>query len=207
VETGKVARKRLFDLRRFTEPHPAVVVTPVPPIVFLIGPNDMTNEEVRRMASTTTPNPIPDSYRRITPCVVVQGSDKALEFYAAVFGATERLRIPGPNGTVAHAELEIGDSVLIVEEASSEFGAHAPPPDGLAGSPAFLYIYVEDVDDVVTRAMQLGAQVKRPPQDQFYGDRDGYIVDPFGHGWTVASHVEDVEPTEMMRRMAEMQGA
>jgi PhnB protein len=166
----------------------------------------MTNEEVRLMASTTTPNPIPDSYRRITPCVVVQGGDKALEFYAAVFGATERLRIPGPNGTVAHAELEVGDSVLIVEEASSEFGTQAPPPDGLAGSPAFLYIYVEDVDDVVARAVQLGAQVKRPPQDQFYGDRDGYIVDPFGRGWTVASHVEDVEPAEMMRRMAEMQG-
>jgi PhnB protein len=158
------------------------------------------------MASTTKPNPIPDSYRRITPCLIVQGGDKALKFYAEVFGATERMRTPNPDGTVGHAEIEIDDSVLIVEEESSEFGTKAPPPDGLAGSPAFLYVYVEDVDDVVARAVKLGAQVKRPPQNQFYGDRDGYIIDPFGHGWTIATHVEDVEPAELMRRMAEMQG-
>jgi PhnB protein len=188
-------------------PRLGVVVTHVPPIVFLIGMKDIPNKEASRMASTTKPNPIPDSYRRITPCLVVQGGDEALEFYAAVFGATERMRIPNPDGTVAHAEIEIGDSVLIVEEESSTFGTKAPPPDGLAGSPAFLYIYVEDVDAVVARAVKLGAQVKRPPQDQFYGDRDGYIIDPFGHGWTIASHVEDVEPAEMMQRMVEMQGA
>jgi PhnB protein len=158
------------------------------------------------MASTTKPNPIPSSYRRITPCLIVQGGDKALKFYAAVFAATERMRIPNPDGTVAHAEIEIGDSVLIVEEESSELETQAPPRDGLAGSPAFLYVYVENVDDVVAQAVKLGAQVKRPPQDQFYGDRDGYIIDPFGHGWTIASHVEDVEPPEMMRRIAEIQG-
>jgi PhnB protein len=159
------------------------------------------------MASTTKPNPIPGSYPRITPCLIVQGGDKALKFYAAVFGASERMRVPNPDGTVAHAEIEIGDSVLVVEEESSELETQAPPRAGLAGSPAFLYVYVENVDDVVARAMKLGAQVKRPPQDQFYGDRDGYIIDPFGHGWTIASHVEDVEPAEMMRRIAEMQGA
>ena len=158
------------------------------------------------MASTTKPNPIPDSYRRITPCLIVQGGDKALKFYAEVFEATERMRFPHPNGTIAHAEIEIGDSVVIVEEESPERGTKAPPPDGVAGSPAFLFVYVEDVDDVVARAAKLGAQVKRPPQDQFYGDRDGYIVDPFGHGWTIATHVEDVEPAEMMRRLAPMQG-
>ena len=89
---------------------------------------------------------------------------------------------------------------------SPEQGTNAPPPDRLPGSPAFVYVYVEDVDDVVARAVKRGAQLQRPPQDQFYGDRDGYIIDPFGHGWTIATHVEDVEPVELMRRMADMQG-
>src|ERR687884_142221 len=110
------------------------------------------------MASTTKPNPIPDSYRRITPCLIVQGGDKALKFYAEVFEATERMRFPHPDGTIAHAEIEIGDSVVIVEEESPERGTKAPPPDGVAGSPAFLFVYVEDVDDVVARAAKLGAQ-------------------------------------------------
>jgi PhnB protein len=158
------------------------------------------------MASTAKPNPVPDSYRRVTPCLIVQGGAKALEFYAEVFGATERMRVPNPDGTVSHAEIEVGDSVLMVEEASPERGTQAPPPGGLAGSPAFLFVYVQDVDDVVTRAVKLGAQLKRPPQDQFYGDRDSYLIDPFGHGWTIATHVEDVEPAELMRRMSEMQG-
>jgi PhnB protein len=178
----------------------------VPPIVFLIERKDIPNKEARRMASTTKPNPIPDSYRRITPCLIVQGGDKALKFYAEVFAATERMRFPNPDGTVAHAEVEIGDSVVIVEEESPERRTKAPPPGGLPGSPAFLFVYVEDVDDVVARAVKLGAQLQRSPQDQFYGDRDSYLIDPFGHGWTIATHVEDVEPAELMRRMAEMQG-
>jgi PhnB protein len=153
---------------------------------------------------TTKPNPIPDRYRRITPALVVQGAAKALEFYAEVFGATERVRFPGPEGSIVHAEMEIGDSVLIVEDASSMMGTKAPPAGGLEGSPSFLFLYVDDVDAVVARAAQLGATVKRAPQDQFYGDRDGYIIDPFGHGWTVATHVEDVPPEEMMRRMADL---
>jgi PhnB protein len=157
------------------------------------------------MAPTAEPKPIPDTYRRVTPCLVVQGGAKALEFYAAVFGATERMRFPGPGGTVAHAEIQIGDSVVIVEDESPERGTKAPPPGGGAGSPSFLFIYVENADAVVARAVELGATVRRPPQDQFYGDRDGYIIDPFGHGWTIATHVEDVAPAEMMRRMAELQ--
>jgi PhnB protein len=152
------------------------------------------------------PNPIPDSYRRVTPALVVNGGAKALEFYAEVFGATERMRYPGPDGTVAHAEIEIGDSIVIVEDASPYMGTKAPPGTGLDGSPTFLYIYVEDVDEVIDRAVRLGATLKRPAQDQFYGDRDGFIVDPFGHGWTVASHVENVAPEEMIRRMNELQG-
>ncbi|MUL43224.1 VOC family protein [Streptomonospora sp. PA3] len=156
------------------------------------------------MAPTAAPQPIPDTYRRVTPCLVVQGAAKALEFYTAVFQATERMRFPGPGGTIAHAEIRIGDSVLIVEDEASEQGTKAPPAGGLAGSPSFLFVYVEDVDAVVERAVQLGADLRRPPQDQFYGDRDGFIVDPFGHGWTIATHVEDVEPEELARRMGEM---
>jgi PhnB protein len=136
----------------------------------------------------------------------VDGGVRALEFYAEVFGATERTRFPGPEGTIAHAEIEVGDSVIIVEDASPFMGTKAPPRDGLDGSPTFLYIYVDDVDEVIARAVKLGATLKRPAQDQFYGDRDGSIVDPFGHDWTVATHVEDVAPDEMMSRMREMQG-
>jgi PhnB protein len=158
------------------------------------------------MAPTTKPKPIPDAYRRVTPCLVVQGGAKALEFYAEVFGATERMRFPGPGHTVAHAELQIGDSVVIVEDEVPEQGSKAPPPGGVAGSPFSLFIYVEDVDAVIARAVELGATLQRPPQDQFYGDRDGYVVDPFGHGWTVATHVEDVAPEETARRMAELYG-
>jgi PhnB protein len=158
------------------------------------------------MAPTNKPKPIPDAYRRVTPCLVVQGGVKALEFYAEVFGATERMRFPGPGGTVAHAEIQIGDSVVIVGDESPEQGSKAPPPGGVAGSPSSLFIYVEDVDAVVARAVELGATLQRPPQDQFYGDRDGYVIDPFGHGWTIATHVEDVAPEEMARRMAELYG-
>jgi PhnB protein len=158
------------------------------------------------VAPTTKPKPIPDAYRRVTPCLVVQGGAKALEFYAAVFGATERMRFPGPGGTVAHAEIQIGDSVVIIEDESPEQGSKAPPAGGVAGAPSSLFIYVEDVDAVIARAVELGATLKRAPQDQFYGDRDGHVVDPFGHGWTIATHVEDVAPEEMARRMAELYG-
>lgn len=158
------------------------------------------------MAAAPKPNPIPDRYRRVTPCLIVHGAAKAMAFYADVFGAIERMRFPGPDGTVAHGEIQIGDSVIIVEDESPYLETKAPPSGGLAGSPVFQFIYVEDVDAVVARAIELGSTLRRPPQDQFYGDRDAFIVDPFGHGWTVASHVEDVGPEELMRRMAEMQG-
>jgi PhnB protein len=156
------------------------------------------------MAATPKPQPIPDRYRRVTPVLVAEDAAKALEFYSEVFGATERMRVPGPGGTIAHAEIEIGDSVVIVEDASPYMGTKAPPAGGLEGSPTAMFIYVEDVDGVMAQAEKLGATVERPASDQFYGDRDGHIVDPFGHRWTVATHVEDVPPDEMMRRMDEL---
>jgi PhnB protein len=159
-----------------------------------------------RMTESARPNPIPDSYRRITPCLTVQGAAKALEFYAAVFGASERMRFPGPGDTIAHAEIQIGDSVVIVEDEDPHRGTKAPPPGAMPDSRVSLFIYVEDADTVIARAAELGATVQRPAEDQFYGDRDGHIVDPFGHSWIIASHVEDVAPDEMMRRMAELYG-
>lgn len=159
------------------------------------------------MTAAAQPSPIPDSYRRITPCLVVQGAAKALDFYAGVFGATERMRSPGPHGTIAHAEIQIGDSVVIVEDENPQRGTAAPPAGGLAGTPVFQFIYVEDVDAVVERAVGLGATLKRAPENQFYGDRDSFVVDPFGHGWTIAAHVEDVSPEELTRRMAALSGS
>lgn len=148
--------------------------------------------------------PIPSNYPRVTPSLVVKGAEKALKFYAAVFGATERMRFPGPGGTIAHAEIEIGNSVIIVEDEFPNRGTKALTSEGAPGTPFSLFLYVEDVDAVIKKAVELGAKLKRPPENQFYGDRDGYIIDPFGQGWTIASHMEDVAPGEMMRRMDEM---
>jgi PhnB protein len=134
--------------------------------------------------------PIPDNYRRITPCLVVRGAEAALRFYADVFGAKERMRMAAPGGKIAHAELEIGDSVLMVEDEDPGRGTTAPEKNGLDGSPVFHYLYVEDVDAVVADAEKHGAIVKRAPQDQFYGDRDAFVVDPFGHGWVIGTHLE-----------------
>ena len=159
------------------------------------------------MTAAAKPSPIPDAYRRVTPCLVVQGAATALDFYAQVFGASERTRIPGPHGSIAHAEIQIGDSVVIVEDEDPRRGTAAPPGGGLPGTPVFQFIYVEDVDAVVARAVELGATLQRAPENQFYGDRDGLIVDPFGHAWTIATHVEDVSPEEMMRRMATLFGS
>jgi PhnB protein len=156
------------------------------------------------MTPKARPKPIPDVYRRVTPCLVARGAARALEFYHDVFDATERMRFAGPDGSILHAEIEIGDSVLFVEDESPQRGLKAPPAGGIDGSPSFLYIYVEDVDDVVGRAVKRGAALRRAPQDQFYGDRDAHIVDPFGHHWTIATHVEDVTPEEAKRRMGEL---
>jgi PhnB protein len=151
-------------------------------------------------------NPIPAGYRRINAVLIVNGAAKAIEFYSEVFGATERSRFPGPGDTIAHAELEIGDSILMLEDAAEFMGTQAPPADGIPGNAEYHFIYVEDADATIDKAVKLGATLKRPAQDQFYGDRDGFIIDPFGHAWVIGSHMEDVSAEELVNRMNSMFG-
>ncbi len=151
------------------------------------------------MASTGV-KPIPEGYRSITPYLVVKGANRAIDFYKQAFGATEIMRMPGPNNTIMHAELRIGDSVIMLADEMP--GAPYRSPEAFGGSPVSLMIYIDDVDNVFSRALSLGARQVREVQDQFYGDRSGNLVDPFGHVWTVATHVEDVAPDEIERRMS-----
>ena len=149
--------------------------------------------------------PIPDGYPTITPYLVVEGAARAIDFYKAIFGATERLRMMGPQGRVGHAELTIGGSLLMLTDACPEMKVFPPAADG--GSPVGLHLYIEDVDAVVARAVAAGAKVERAVATTFYGDRTGSIIDPFGHHWHVATHVEDVSPEEIQRRMGAMKPA
>ncbi len=148
--------------------------------------------------------PIPEGYPQVTPYLCVDGAAAAIDFYGAVLGATERMRMPAPDGKIGHAELQLGDSVIMLADESPEIGFRSPKAIG--GSPVTLSVYVDDVDAVVARAEQAGATVVRPVETQFYGDRSGQFEDPFGHRWNVATHVEDVSPEEMGRRAAEAMG-
>jgi PhnB protein len=149
-------------------------------------------------------NPIPEGYRRVTPYLIVDGGAAAIEFYASVFGATERMRMDAPEGRIGHAELEIGDSVIMLADEHPEMNARGPRSIG--GTPVSLHVYVEDADSVFERAIEAGAKPVRPVEDQFYGDRLGSFEDPFGHHWNVATHVEEVSPEEMSKRMADAGG-
>jgi PhnB protein len=146
--------------------------------------------------------PIPDGYPRVMPYLIVDGASAAIDFYGSVFGAKERMRMPAPGDKVGHAELELGDSVIMLADESPEMNARSPRTVG--GTPVTVFVYVEDVDSVFDRAVQAGAKSMRPVEDQFYGDRFGQFEDPWGHQWGVATHVEDVPPEEMEKRMAEM---
>jgi PhnB protein len=146
--------------------------------------------------------PVPEGYPQVTPYLVVEGAEAAIEFYGTVFGATERMRLPGPDGTIGHAELQLGDSLIMVADEAPQLGIRGPKVIG--GTPVTISVYVEDVDGVVERAVQAGATLLRPVEDQFYGDRSGQLEDPFGHRWSVATHVADVSPDEMGRRAAEL---
>ena len=140
--------------------------------------------------------PIPDGYHTVTPYLIVQGAAKALDFYKKAFGATELVRMPGPGGKIMHAEVQIGDSRVMLADEFPEMDARGP--QALGGTPVGLCIYVENVDALFDRAVTAGAKVLRPVVDQFYGDRSGTVADPFGHKWTIATHVEDVSPEEML---------
>jgi PhnB protein len=146
--------------------------------------------------------PIPEGYHSVTPYLIVQGAAAALDFYTKVFGATELFRMPGPDGRIGHAEIKIGDSPIMLADEHPEIDALGPKTIG--GTPVGILIYVTNVDTMFNQAVAAGAKVLKPLQDQFYGDRSGTIEDPFGHKWTIATHVEDVSPEEIQRRVAAM---
>jgi PhnB protein len=150
--------------------------------------------------------PIPEGYPQISPYLCVDGADAAIRFYGEVFGATERMRMGGepgdPEDKVGHAELQIGDGVIMLADEFPSMNLRGPKAIG--GTPVTVSVYVDDVDAVFERALAAGATALRPVETQFYGDRSGQFEDPFGHRWSVATHVEDVSPEEMARRSAEM---
>ena len=148
-------------------------------------------------------DPIPAGYPRVTPYLCCRGAADAIEFYKAVFDATERMRMPGDApDNIGHAELEIGSGLVMLAD---EFPDHGfVSPQSLGGTPVTVHVYVADVDAVFARALAAGASVTRAVENQFYGDRSGQFVDPWGHRWSVASHVEDVSADEMARRAAEL---
>ena len=148
--------------------------------------------------------PIPDGYPRVIPSLSIDGASKAIDFYRDVLGATERMRMEAPGGKVGHAELQLGDSVIFVADEFPDMDFVGPKKVG--GTPVNLSVYVEDVDATFDRAVNAGARVLRPVENQFYGDRLGQFEDPFGHRWSVATHVEDVPPDEMSERAAKAMG-
>ena len=143
--------------------------------------------------------PIPEGYSSVTPYLIVGGAARAIDYYKLAFNATEIMRFEGPGGSIAHAELQIGNSRIMLGDESPQMGHKSPQT--LGGSSVGLMIYVPDADAVFKRALNAGGEEVRPLQDQFYGDRSGTLNDPFGHQWTIATHVEDVPEEEMKRRM------
>ncbi len=145
--------------------------------------------------------PIPEGYHTATPYLVVKGVAAALAFYKKAFGATELMRMDGPGGCIMHAEFKIGDSPIMIADEFPDMGYRGPA--ALGGTPVSIMLYVEDVDARFNQAVAAGAKVQRPVADQFYGDRTGNLVDPFGHMWTLGTHKEDLSPEEMNRRFEE----
>jgi PhnB protein len=142
--------------------------------------------------------PIPDGYTSVTPYLAVDDAAQAIEYYEKAFGARERGRMEAPDGKIAHAELEIGDSLVMLSDVLPQFVTKSPKE--LGGSSASILLYVEDVDAVVKQAVDAGATVAVEVADQFWGDRFGTVIDPFGHAWSITTHVEDVPPEEMAER-------
>jgi PhnB protein len=146
--------------------------------------------------------PIRDGHRTVTPYLAIKNAAEALEFYKKGFGAVERYKLLLPDGRVGHAEIQLGDSIVMLSDEFPEYGGKAP--ETLGGSPVNIHLYVEDVDAFFERALAAGAHARKPVMDQFYGDRSGQLEDPFGHLWWVATHTEDVAPEEMQKRVQAM---
>ena len=142
---------------------------------------------------------IPDGYHNVTPYLFVRSAASAIDFYKSVFGATETVRMAGPNGKIMHAELKIGDSIVMLADENPQTAMMSPQTVG--GFSVGLHLYMENVDAVIQKALENGAKALRPIKNQFYGDRSGSLLDPFGHLWTVSTHIEDVSPEEMSKRM------
>jgi PhnB protein len=143
-------------------------------------------------------NYIPDGYNTVTPYLVVKGAAKAIDYYKNVFGATVVVRMDGPHGQVGHAELQIGNSRIMLADENPAMGNRSA--ETIGASPVSLYVYMPDCDAVVEKASANGAKILKPVADQFYGDRSGFFQDPFGHLWGVATHKEEVSPEEMKER-------
>ncbi len=143
---------------------------------------------------------VPEGYHSVTPYLVVDGAAKAIEFYERAFGAKKIMAMPGPGGKIMHAEIKIGDSVIMLSDEFPEMGSRGPKT--LGGTPASLFLYVDDVDTLYQGAIAAGATAERTPQDAFWGDRWGSLHDPFGHSWQIATHKEDLTPAEMQQRAA-----
>ena len=144
--------------------------------------------------------PVPDGYHTVTPYLIVSGAAQAIDFYTRAFGATELMRMPDAKGRIGHAEIRIGDSVIMLADEHPEMGYRGPR--ALGGTSVSILLYVPDVDAMFERAIKAGGKSQRPVADQFYGDRMGTLEDPFGHAWTIGTHVEDVSDEEIKRRMA-----
>jgi PhnB protein len=142
--------------------------------------------------------PIPEGYHTATPYIIVDGGAAALDYYKKAFGAREIMRFPGPGGKIMHAEIQVGDSIMMLADEHPQMGALSPKT--LGGSAISIMLYVEDVDSMFNKAVAAGGKVIRAVTDQFYGDRAGTFEDPFGHKWTISTHTEDVPPDEMARR-------
>ena len=149
--------------------------------------------------------PIPEGYHTVTPYLAVDDAAVAIEYYKTVFGAKERVRMDAPGGKIGHAELEIGDSLVMLSDPFPQ--ATTRPPKELGGTSVSVFMYVEDVDAVVQQAVDAGATITMEVADQFWGDRFGAVQDPFGHLWSIATHVEDVPPEEMAERAKEAMAA
>jgi PhnB protein len=143
--------------------------------------------------------PVPEGYHNVTPYLFVRSAASAIDFYKNIFGATEIMRMPGSNGKIMHAELRIGDSIVMLADENPQTGVMSPQTIG--GFSVGMHLYVESVDQEIQKAVESGAKLLRPIKNQFYGDRSGTVLDPFGHMWSVATHVEDVSPEEMRKRM------